>query len=344
MDVEANKPTVLVVDDTAENLKLISELLRTDYLVKVATNGPKALKIARDTPKPDMILLDIMMPEMDGYEVCKILKDHPYTSNIPVIFITAKSDVENEQYGLELGAIDYITKPICPPLVQARVRNHLALYNQNQELTRQVSDRTQEVTETRLEIIRKLGRAAEFKDNETGMHVIRMSYYSRLIAKAISDNSEWIETIYHAAPMHDIGKIGIPDRVLLKPGKLDADEWEIMKDHAGFGSEILGEHDSAILKMAKEIALNHHEKWDGSGYPSGKKGEEIPLSARIIAVADVFDALMSERPYKKAWSVEDAVKLINAEAGAHFDPRIVEVFNDCLPDFLEIKQRYKDEN
>ncbi|GAB6041862.1 response regulator [Endothiovibrio diazotrophicus] len=334
------KQTILVVDDTPENIDVLSGVLRPDYKVKAALNGEKALKIAAATPKPDMILLDIMMPGMDGYEVCRRLKGDPATRKIPVIFITAKSEVEDERMGLELGAVDYITKPISPPIVQARVRTQLALYDQNRELERKVAERTEELNRTRLEVIRRLGRAAEFKDNETGLHVIRMSHYARLIAEALNVGHDWAELVFNAAPMHDIGKIGIPDHILLKPGKLDDQEWAVMRKHPEFGAAIIGDHPSELMRMSREISLAHHEKWDGSGYPSRLAGDAIPLSGRIIAIADVFDALTTERPYKRAWTVEEAVKLIDETSGAHFDPTLVPVFHEVLPEMLEIKERY----
>ncbi len=336
-------PLILVVDDTPENIQVLGGILRPDYQVKAAINGAKALKIAATSPRPDMILLDVMMPDLDGFEVCRRLKADPVTSNIPVIFITAKNEIADEKRGFELGAVDYITKPISPPLVKARVRTHLALSDQNRELARQVVKRTQELQTTRMEIIRRLGRAAEYKDNETGMHVIRMAYYSRLIAQAYGGNDEWVEMLFHAAPMHDVGKIGIPDQILLKPGKLDAEEWAIMKKHAEFGAGIIGEHSSPMLRMAYSIALSHHEKWDGSGYPRGLSGEDIPLEGRIVAIADVFDALTSERPYKTAWSVADAKALILGDSGKHFDPGLTPLFERVLPEFVEVMQKYADE-
>lgn len=332
--------TVLVVDDTPENIDVLSGLLQQDYKVKAAINGKVALAIAAREPKPDIILLDIMMPEIDGYEVCRRLKAEPMTAGIPIIFVTAKSDVEDEKLGLELGAVDYITKPFSPPIVKARVRTHLALYDQSRHLEELVQQRTQELQETRLQIIRRLGRAAEYKDNETGMHVIRMSWYTKFLAQALQMPEEWCELLYNAAPMHDIGKIGIPDNILLKPGKLDADEWQVMQRHCEYGAEIIGEHDSAILTLAREIAIHHHEKWDGSGYPHGLKGEQIPLSARIVAVADVFDALTCERPYKKAWSEQAAIELLQKEAGKHFDPQLIPLFIETLPRVREIKKDY----
>ena len=340
MNTPITKQTVLVVDDTPENIQILNGVLRPHYKVKAAPNGEKALKIAQSTSQPDIILLDIMMPEMDGYEVCRKLKSNPTTAKIPIIFVTAMTEVEDEKKGLNMGAVDYITKPINPAIVLARVRTHLALFDQTRELEKKVLERTAELNSTRLEIIRRLGRAAEYKDNETGLHVIRMSHYSRLIATHINANEEWVELLFYAAPMHDIGKIGIPDANLLKPDKLNDDEWEVMRKHPEFGGEILGENDSELLQMAKEIAINHHEKWDGSGYPKGLKGEEIPLTARIIAIADVFDALTTERPYKKAWPVEHAVNFIDENSGSHFDPDLVAVFLKALPEILKIKDQY----
>jgi putative two-component system response regulator len=340
MNTPITKQTVLVVDDTPENILILNGALRPHYKVKAAPNGEKALKIAQSTTQPDIILLDIMMPEMDGYEVCRKLKSSPITEKIPIIFVTAMSEVEDEKKGLDMGAVDYITKPINPAIVLARVRTHLALFDQTRELENKVRERTEELNSTRLEIIRRLGRAAEYKDNETGLHVIRMSHYSRLIGSHINANEEWVERLFDAAPMHDIGKIGIPDANLLKRDKLNDEEWEVMRKHPEFGGEILGDNDSELFKMAKEIAINHHEKWDGSGYPKGLQGEEIPLTARIIAIADVFDALTTERPYKKAWPVEQAVNFIDENSGSHFDPELVAVFLKALPEILKIKDQY----
>lgn len=340
MNAIKEKPTVLVVDDTPENIDILSGTLRSEYKVKAALNGEKALKIAATEPQPAIILLDIMMPGIDGYEVCRQLKANPATAKIPVIFVTAKSDEEDEKRGLELGAVDYITKPINPSIVEARVHTHLSLYDQNLALEKKVRERTEELNDTRLTIIHRLGRAAEFKDNETGLHVIRMSHYSRLIAEALDFNEDWPDLIFNAAPMHDIGKIGIPDNILLKSGKLDDKEWNLMRKHPKFGADILGDHNSEIMKTSKVIAISHHEKWDGSGYPNKLKGDEIPISGRVVAIADVFDALTTERPYKKAWTVKDAVKLLDENSGSHFDPNLVPLFHEVLPSILDIKDTY----
>ncbi|MBS1161398.1 MAG: response regulator receiver modulated metal dependent phosphohydrolase [Proteobacteria bacterium] len=337
------KQSILVVDDTPENIDLLSELLKDEYRVRVATSGERALKIAYSDEPPDLILLDIMMPGLSGLEICRRLKANPDRRRIPVIFVTAMSSVEDEQRGLELGAVDYITKPISPPIVKARVRTHLALYDQSRELERMVDHRTQELLKTRQQIIRRLGRAAEFKDNETGNHVLRMSHYARLIASAHGLGEESANTIFNTAPMHDIGKIGIPDSILLKPGKLDAEEWKIMHQHPIMGAEIIGKHDNELLETARIIALCHHEKWDGSGYPQGLKGGDIPLEGRIVAIADVFDALVSQRPYKPAFPIDESLNIMAASTGRHFDPALMQAFKAALPEILRVKEIYADE-
>ncbi|QEP44308.1 response regulator [Ectothiorhodospiraceae bacterium BW-2] len=338
-----DKPMILVVDDTPDNINLISGMLRRDYRVKAATCGERALAIAAASPMPDLILLDIMMPKMDGYEVCRRLKQNPLTSMIPVIFVTALNEANDERRGFELGAVDYITKPISAPVLEARVQNHLVLHNQQRELERQVQQRTRQLHQSRLQIIRRLGRAAEFKDNETGMHVIRMSHYARLIAEASGANSHWVTLLFNAAPMHDIGKIGIPDTILTKNSAFNEEERAIMQRHPEIGAEIIGDCEgSELLALSREVALTHHEWWDGHGYPAGLSGEDIPLSGRIVAVADVFDALTSLRPYKGAWSEERAISYIRDHGGTQFDPEIVGYFDDVLPQILEIKHSYSD--
>lgn len=340
----SEQATVLVVDDNSDNIDVLNGILRPFYKVKAALNGELALKIANSKHKPDLILLDVMMPGMDGHEVCRRLKASPITSDIPVIFVTAKSEIEDEQNGFALGAVDYITKPVSVPIVQARVKTQIALYNQQRELENKVKERTKELENTRAQIIRRLGRAAEFKDNETGMHVIRMSYYAKFLADEINANSDWAELLYDAAPMHDIGKIGIADNILLKPDKLDESEWKEMQRHVDYGAEILGNHDSPLLSLAVEVCLYHHEKFDGSGYPHQLKGKDIPLSARIVAIADVFDALTSERPYKKAWSIEQAFAFIDEQSGQHFDPDLIEPFKNCIVKIKEVMVEYADEH
>lgn len=325
----ATRRTLLLVDDEASNLQVLRHTLQNEYRLLFAKDGQTALKLAAQD-RPDLILLDVMMPGMSGHDVCRKLKQDPSTASVPVIFVTALADVEHEYEGLDLGAVDYIVKPFNPQIVRARVRTHLSLVHAN------------EVLQTRLQIVRCLGKAAEYKDNETGTHVIRMSHYARLIALAMGFSEAQAEELLHAAPMHDIGKIGIPDAILLKPGPLSEAEWETMKQHTTIGASILGEHASGLLRMAASIALHHHEKWDGSGYPKGLAGNDIPIEARIVAVADVFDALTSERPYKPAWSVEDALALLREQRGRHFDPDVVAAFLVALPEVLEVRKRWAD--
>ncbi len=342
MNQATPRQTILVVDDAPENIDVLTGILSDNYRVKAAINGEKALKIAEKSP-PDLILLDIMMPKMDGYEVCRALKQDPRTRKIPVIFVTAKGDVEDETHGFALGGVDYIPKPISPPIVLARVRTHLSLYDQNRALEEKVRHRTAELNKSQFEIIKRLGRAAEFKDNETGMHVMRMSHYACIIGKETGMDDVELDLLLNAMPMHDVGKIGIPDHIMLKPGKLDHDEWNIMKQHPEFGAGIIGEHDNLLLQMARDVALTHHEKWDGSGYPCGLAGEQIPLVGRIAAVADVFDALTTKRPYKDAWPVEKAIELLRDEAGKHFDPALVDAFLKNLDKALIIREQYAEE-
>ena len=321
------RPRLLLVDDEPTNLQVLRHVLQADYRLLFATDGARALQVAREQ-QPQLILLDIMMPGMDGYAVCRALKADAATASIPVIFITALNDSQDETAGFDVGGVDYLTKPVSPPVVRARVRTHLSLV------------RMEELRETRLQIVQRLGRAAEYKDNETGMHVIRMSHFSQLLALAAGCSPAWAEDLLNAAPMHDVGKIGIPDAVLRKPGPLDADEWDTMRRHPEIGAEIIGEHPSGVLQLAREIALAHHEKWDGSGYPRGLAGEAIPLSARIVAIADVFDALTTRRPYKEPWPVQEAMNHIAAQAGKHFDPALVALFAPLLPQLLEIRARW----
>ena len=321
------RPRLLLVDDEPTNLQVLRHVLQADYRLLFATDGARALQVAREQ-RPDLVLLDIMMPHMDGYAVCRALKADAATASIPVIFITALNDSQDETAGFDVGGVDYLTKPVSPPVVRARVRTHLSLV------------RMDELRETRLQIVQRLGRAAEYKDNETGLHVIRMSHFAQLLALAAGCSPAWAEDLLNAAPMHDVGKIGIPDAVLRKPGPLDADEWATMRRHPEIGVEIIGEHPSGVLQLAREIALAHHEKWDGSGYPRGLAGEAIPLSARIVAIADVFDALTTRRPYKEPWPVQEAMNHIAAQAGKHFDPALVALFAPLLPQLLEIRARW----
>jgi putative two-component system response regulator len=334
------KPTVLIVDDTPEDISILSNILRETYRVIVATSGDRALKLAHAEPRPDIILLDIMMPYMSGYQVCRYLKEDLDTCGIPIVFVTAINDVEAETRGLEEGAVDYIAKPFSPLIIKARLKTQLALHDQNRLLEEKVRLRTMELNATRLEIIQRLSRAAEYKDHETGFHIYRIAHYARALALAIGLSREAADLMFSAAPMHDVGKIGIPDHILLKPGKLDPDEQAIMQQHTIIGAEIIGRHDSELLRMARNIAFTHHEKWNGNGYPAGLLGDTIPLEGRIVAITDVFDALTTRRPYKEAWMMEDAIKLIEQESGEYFDPALVLAFMRSLPEIEAIMHEY----
>ncbi|WP_326539640.1 HD domain-containing phosphohydrolase [Pseudorhodoferax sp.] len=323
------RPRLLLVDDEPTNLQVLRGILQADYRLLYARDGATALKLAREE-RPDLLLLDVMMPGMSGHEVCRALKAEAATAAIPVVFVTALADAGDEAQGFDAGAVDYIIKPVSPPVVRARVRTHLSLV------------RMDELKASRLEIVQRLGRAAEYKDNETGQHVLRMSHYAHALALALGQDPRDAEDLLHAAPMHDVGKIGIPDHILRKPQGLNPEEWAVMRTHASIGADIIGQHDSGVLHIAAKIALSHHEKWDGSGYPNGLAGEAIPLEARIVAIADVFDALTSVRPYKPAWSVDDAVALLEREAGKQFDPALVPAFVGILPQVLAIRARFAD--
>lgn len=340
-----HRGTVLLVDAQPENLAVLSAILEPDYRVRTATHGEQALAIAHSDRPPDLILLEVNMPDLDGREVCRRLKANHHTRRIPIIFVTTLGDTTDETIGLELGAVDDITKPVSPPIVKARVKTHLALYDQERHLDRLVQQRTQQLQETRLAVIQTLGRAVEYKDEHTGSHVVRMSHYARLIALKLGLSALETDLIFNAAPMHDVGKIGIPDAILQKPGKLDLWEWEIMRQHPRMGAEILSSHNDAsdLLELARVIALTHHEKWNGTGYPDGLKGDQIPLAGRIVAVSDVFDALTSVRPYKAAWSFDRAFAFIEQNAGADFDPRVVAAFVKSRETILRIQDQYSNQ-
>lgn len=327
---------VLVVDDEPNNLQLLRQILKGKYAISFATNGVQALEIAEKI-LPDLILLDIMMPQMGGFETCRNLKSNPKTSKIPVIFVTAKTEIEDEKLGFDAGAVDYITKPVSAPIVHARVATHLALYDQQRAIEIQVQQRTTELAESQKAAIHMLGEAGHYNDEDTGVHIWRMAAYASAIAQRAGWTVPRAKQLQFAAPMHDTGKIGIPDAILKKPGRFTPDEWDIMQTHAQIGYEILSKSKTPLFQMAAEIAYCHHEKWDGNGYPRGLKGNDIPESARIVAIADVFDALTMERPYKKAWTIDDAVAEIKRSSGNHFDPELTDCFIDILPEILDIK-------
>ena len=361
--VTESTATILIVDDVPENLHVLSELLRPQYRVLAATHGAAALRIAQGTPKPDLILLDVMMPEMDGYDVLAALQDDQKTSDIPVLFVTALADAGDEELGLRLGAVDYITKPIKPTVALARVRAQLDakrardwLRSQNDFLESEVAKRMEENDLTQQISIRALAHLAEIRDPETGNHLLRTQGYVHRLATGLKANpryssilNDWfIDLVSRSAPLHDIGKVGIPDHILLKPAKLSPEEWEVMKTHAKLGSDAIQKAENDVelplpfLSVAKEIAHWHHEKWDGSGYPDGLAGNAIPLSARMMALADVFDALISVRAYKAAMPYEEARKIILDGKGTHFDPDLVDVFIGAFDDFVAIGKRYHD--
>lgn len=356
--------TILIVDDVPDNLVVLGELLRqANYQVKVANSGRAALRLAAQTARPDLILLDVMMPEMDGYQVLLALRDNPLTRYIPVVFLTALDASHDEQRGLEMGAADYISKPIRPSVVLARVRTQLEakqardlLRGQNAYLEAEVARRMAENEQIQAVSIRALARLAEIRDPETGNHILRTQGYVELLARHLQSHprfaatlsERYISLLGRSAPLHDIGKVGIPDAILQKPGKLDPDEWEVMKTHARLGAEAIEQADAEsekqpeFLTLAREIARWHHERWDGGGYPDGLQGEAIPVSARLMALADVFDALISPRVYKAPMPLEQARDIIGAGRGSHFDPDACDAFLDVFEQMGEIARSYMD--
>lgn len=349
------KSIVLVVDDTPENIDILNELLKSDYQIKVALNGEKAVKIANSENQPDLILLDIMMPGMDGYEVCEKIKRNPKTETIPIIFLTALTEESNEAKGLRLGAVDYITKPFSPELVKARVRNHLDLKKHRDNLEEMVRQRTIELALTQEVTIESMGTLAEYRDPETGGHIKRTQNYVKILAEHLKDhprysdflNDESIHLLYISSPLHDIGKVGIADNILLKPGKLTDEELEEMKKHAKFGKDSLASAknklgENSFLRVAREVAFTHHEKWDGSGYPQGLKEDDISIFGRLMAIADVYDALISKRVYKLPLSHKKAVSIIAEGKGSHFDPYMVDAFLEIQDQFKSIALQFAD--
>ena len=360
---DVRQQTILVVDDTPENLAVLAGLLRSTYRVRVANSGARALEMAALKPAPDLILLDVMMPEMDGYEVLERLRHNQATRATPVIFVTAMDASAEEEHGLDAGAADYITKPIKPAVVMARVRMQLELKrardfleDHNAFLEAEVQRRLAAYTVAQDVSIHAMARLAETRDPETGNHLLRTRDYVRCLAMELHDHPRFshfltprnIELLPKSALLHDIGKVGIPDHILLKPGKLSADEWVIMKTHARLGSEAIeqaerdAQHPVEFLVLAKEIAHYHHERWDGSGYPDGLRGEAIPISARLMALADVFDALISRRVYKPPFSLQQAREMVLDGRGSHFDPDVVDAFDRVFEEFAAAAQRHAD--
>ena len=348
MTGQVSDARILIIDDEAVNLKLLQRMLTAQgYRNLVLIEDPDRVLEAYHAGAVDLILLDLNMPGLDGFAVMDQLRALEDPLLPPIVVLTAQTGREFLLRALHAGARDFLTKPFDRPELLVRVRNllevHLAhrmIHDRKRVLEDMVLARTAELRDSRLQVVQRLGRAAEYRDNETGNHILRMSHSAVLLARRLGCDEEQCELLLHASPMHDIGKIGIPDHILLKPGKLTAEEWEIMKTHTTIGASILEGDDSELLRCAREIALSHHEKWDGSGYPHGLAGEDIPLSGRIVALADVFDALTSERPYKKPWPVEEAVAYIREQSGRHFEPRIVEHFLVALPEIRVIGERF----
>jgi putative two-component system response regulator len=345
-----NQSKIFIVDDEPANLKLLDKMLSSQgYSQLISIQDPREVLSRYLEIKPDLILLDINMPHLDGYEVMEQIRALNDPNVPPIIILTAQHGRDYLLKALSLGARDFVGKPFDRVELLMRVSNllnahyaHRILQDKKELLEEMVRERTEALNESRLQVVRRLGRAAEYRDNETGLHIIRMSQFSEILAKGLGWSPARAELMLHASPMHDIGKIGIPDSILLKPGKFEDDEWEIMKTHASIGYDILNDGSSDLLVLASEIALSHHEKWDGTGYPKGLSGTDIPQSGRIVAVADVFDALTSPRPYKKAWSIEEAESYIVENSGSHFDPQVVEQFKASLPRLIEIKNQYKE--
>jgi len=348
LNTEYLSAKILIVDDDITNVRLLEKILNVaNYKNVTSTQDPTQVLRLFQQYNFDLILLDLDMPKLDGYEVMQELNDFTSNDLPPILVLTAQHMQTYRQRALDVGARDYVTKPFDAYELLSRVRNlldvqmaHIYMREQNKILEQKVQERTQEIKDTRLQVVRRLGIAAEYRDEETGLHIIRMSKMAVVIAKAFGMDDEQCELLLNAAPMHDVGKIGIPDSILLKPGKFEPEEWKIMQTHAQIGADILSGDDSRLMTMAYDIALSHHEKWNGKGYPNKLAGEKIPLVGRITALADVFDALTSERPYKKAWSVDDAVNLIKEESGQHFDPILVECFLGVLSEIVSIKEKY----
>jgi putative two-component system response regulator len=357
------RKTILVVDDTPDNLSLMSGLLKDLYRVKVANSGERALRALEDEDRPDLILLDVMMPGLSGYDVLARLKADPATRHIPVIFLTAMSEVEDEKKGLDLGAADYVTKPISPPIVLARVKTQLEnkaaadfLRDHNAFLEIEVARRTREVIAIQDVTIHAMASMAETRDSETGNHIRRTQHYVRALANRLKKHprfahflsEETVELLFKSAPLHDIGKIGIPDRILLKPGRFTPDEFEVMKAHPAIGRDAIAQAEKQLgmevpfLQLAKEIAYGHQEKYDGSGYPEGLSGDAIPISARLMAVADVYDALISRRVYKDGMPHEKAIAIMVEGRGSHFDPDMLDAFLELQDEFRAIAARFHD--
>jgi putative two-component system response regulator len=341
---EGARPVILAVDDDPDLLALIAKVLSSEYEAKTAADGGDALAIAAAAPQPELILLDVELPGASGFEVCKLLKEDPATSRIPVIFLTGKTRPDDQLEGFDLGAVDYLTKPINPRLLLARVRSHLALASRRAELEQEVQTRTAQLDDARAEVIRRLGRAMEFHESAAaGNKVARVAQYARLIAQASGMKPDIVDTLQKAAPLYDIGKIGVPSEILRKPGKLSAPDLERVRRHPQLGAEIIGEHQDAVLALAHLLALGHHERWDGSGYPKGLKGSEIPWPARVMGIVDTFEAMTTTQFYRQQpFTPEEAAKTIREGFGTLFDPSLKDAFEKALPVMKKVRDTYSD--
>ncbi|MBR7887999.1 response regulator [Marinomonas sp. A79] len=330
---------VLIVDDVPRNIDLLKDILTERYQVQIAKSGRVALDIVHRS-QPDLILLDIMMPDMNGFEVCERLKADPKTADIPIIFLTAMTDIQHEQRGFALGCVDFITKPITPLTTLSRVATHLKLAEENLRKKRVIEQTTRELDSSLESAIGMLGEISQIHDTDTGVHMWRMADYCAALARAIGWEDEKVELLKLAAPLHDTGKVGIPHSILKSPNKLTEDEWEVMRQHTVIGHQILIKSEAPLFQLAAEVALGHHEKWDGSGYPAGLSGDAIPQSARIVSLADVFDALTMERSYKRSWTIEESFEHIQQSSGTHFDPELVDCFLHIADELRDIKAKW----
>jgi putative two-component system response regulator len=338
------KPVILCVDDAPDLLALMGKALGEDYRVITADNGSDALAKAAGEERPDLILLDIDMPRMTGLDACRALKADARTARIPVVFLTARNAIQHQVEGLEAGAVDYITKPFNAFILRARVRIHAALASRRHELERLVQERTAQLERTRTELIRRLSRAMELHESAAvGNRVVRLAHYAKFMAQAAGARPEMAEMLFKAAPLHDIGKLGVPAEVLRKPEKLSAPDWERVKRHPQLGADIIGEHEDPLLRLARLLALAHHERWDGSGYPQGLKGEAIPWAGRLMAIVDTFESMTTTQFYRDPLPVERAEGEIMRGAGSKFDPKLVEAFKKALPLMKKVREKYADQ-
>jgi putative two-component system response regulator len=337
------RPVILAVDDASDLLALMARALSPEYKVITAEDGGAAIAAAEAEPRPDLILLDVEMPGVSGFEVCRALKGEPRTADIPVIFLTGKTEAQAQVEGFELGAVDYVTKPINSKVLKARVRMHLALSDRRHELERLVQERTEQLERTRTELIRRLGRAMSTHESAAvSNRVMRLAQYAKLIAQAAGAKPQVCEMMAIAAPLHDVGKLGVPSEILGKKEKLSAPDWERIKRHPTIGADIIGEHDDPLLKLARQIALTHHENWDGSGYPDGLKGEAIPWPGRVMAVVDSYEAMTATQFYREPRKPEDAAFEIEKLSGKRYDPKVVEAFKKTLPAMQKVRESLSD--